>query len=115
MLALFCAANFIEILSGSATVPALGSIAEELRIEASESQWVLSAYNLTFAAFMLLSGRLSDVFSAKYVFLIGFTVAGFFSLAAGYCDSAIPLYITRAFQGLGASMAIPSAIRLICE
>lgn len=115
LLALFCAANFIEILSGSATVPALGTIAADLGIGAAQSQWVVSAYNLSFAAFMLLSGRLSDVFSPKSVFLWGFTLAGVFSLGAGFCKTEIPLYITRAFQGLGASMAIPSAIRLICK
>lgn len=53
-------------------IPVLGEIASELQITPNDVQWVLSAYALSFAAFMLLAGRVSDIYSARYVFTIGF-------------------------------------------
>lgn len=88
---IFCFAQFIEcvgpslarapadpraragrISSAAAVIPVLGRIAHDLGITANDVHWVLSAYALSFAAFMLLAGRVSDIYSARYVFTIGF-------------------------------------------
>lgn len=61
-----------RISSGSTVIPVLGAIAKELQVDPSTVQWVLSAYATTFAAFMLLAGRLADIYPARFVFCCGF-------------------------------------------
>ncbi|KAE9402344.1 MFS general substrate transporter [Gymnopus androsaceus JB14] len=76
-------------------------------------QWVLSAYTLTFAAFLLISGRLSDIFHPKPVFVAGFLVIGLLSIPIAASVNPIMVIVLRAFQGIGAAMNVPSAVAMI--
>ncbi|KAH8834317.1 major facilitator superfamily domain-containing protein [Flagelloscypha sp. PMI_526] len=113
LLAAFCLAQFIDVFNVSSLLSALPSLSSDLHIEPSESIWALSAFQLTFAAFLLASGKLSDVFSAKYTFVIGLTMLSILSLITGFMHNKIALFVLRALSGIAGSMTIPSALTLI--
>jgi len=59
-LTMFVLAEFLDAFNNSALFPAIPDVASQLQFEASEVVWIISAYQLTFAAFLLMSGRVSD-------------------------------------------------------
>jgi EmrB/QacA subfamily drug resistance transporter len=94
---------------------ALPSIREDLRFTETSLVWVVNAYMLTFGGFLLLGGRLGDLFGHRRVFLIGlvaFTVA---SLACGLAQSQAMLIVARALQGLGGAVVSAVALSLIMD
>jgi len=106
-------AQLMIVLDFSIVNVALPSIQSEFNLNPTELQWVVSAYALTFGSFLLLGGRASDLFNRKIVFLAGLTVFSLASLMGGLATSAVLIFISRAVQGLGASMLSPSALSLI--
>ncbi|KAA1467133.1 MFS general substrate transporter [Dentipellis sp. KUC8613] len=113
LLILFCLAQFVDTFNISALYPAIPTLAVALGMSTAESTWIMSAYSLTFAAFLLISGRISDVYSSKYAFIIGTASLGIISLGAGFLNSKIPLIVLRALYGIAGSLTIPSALALI--
>jgi EmrB/QacA subfamily drug resistance transporter len=113
ILVLLSMAQLMIVLDFSIVNVALPSIQSEFNLNPTELQWVVSAYALTFGSFLLLGGRASDIFNRKMVFLVGLTVFSIASLMGGLATSAILVFISRAVQGLGASMLSPSALSLI--
>ncbi|KAF9461921.1 MFS general substrate transporter [Collybia nuda] len=113
LLVIFCFAQFLDAFNNSALFAAIPPIAVDLNISNSTSVWLISAYQLTFAALLLSSGRLSDLYNPKYVFVIGMFLMSFCSLGAGFVRNQIPLIILRAFMGVGAALNVPSAMNLI--
>ena len=76
-----CIGQFMVVLDISIVNVALPSIQRDLRFSASERQWVVNAYTLTFAGFLLLGGRAADLFGRRRLFLVGlgvFTAASLF-------------------------------------
>jgi MFS family permease len=67
------------------------------------------AYTLTFAGFLLFSGRLADIFPAQLVFLSGFGMLGILLLVSSFMDNKYAFLVLRALQGLAGSMTLPSA------
>ncbi|KAH8829785.1 MFS general substrate transporter [Flagelloscypha sp. PMI_526] len=113
LLAVFCLAQFLDVFNVSSLMAAIPSLAVALRMNSSESTWVVSAFQLTFSAFLLVSGKLSDVFNAKYAFVTGITVLSALSLITGFMDNKIALFALRALSGIAGSMTIPSSLTLI--
>ena len=112
-LALLCSAYFMVILDVSIVNVALPSIQADLHFSPGDLQWVLSAYALTFGGFLLLGGRVADIFGRRRVFMSGvalFTVA---SLVCGLSTSEGMLIGARAVQGLGAAILSPAALSII--
>jgi EmrB/QacA subfamily drug resistance transporter len=89
---------------------ALPSIRQNLGFTESSLAWVVNAYLLTFGGFLLLSGRLGDIFGYRRLFLIGIGLFTLCSLACGLADSQTLLIVARTAQGLAA--AIVSAVAL---
>ena len=92
---------------------ALSRISEDLGATVTELQWVVDAYTLGFAALLLSAGAVSDRLSPKRVFvagLVGFAVA---SLACGLAPSPGLLNATRAIQGIGAALLVPSSLAIL--
>ncbi|KAJ3735907.1 major facilitator superfamily domain-containing protein [Lentinula guzmanii] len=106
-------AQFFDIYISCAAIIALPTLGADLGFSPASLQWVLSAYTLTFAAFMLISGRLSDMFHPKPVFVTGFLVIGLLSIPIAASVNPIMSIVLRAFQGIGAAMNVPSAIAMI--
>ncbi|KAG8748423.1 hypothetical protein FRC10_005970 [Ceratobasidium sp. 414] len=115
LLAFFCLGQFLDTLNNSAVLPALPAITHNVNLTESDAVWLLAAYQATFASFLLISGRVSDIYSPKPVFVVGTIFFGVISLGGGFVKDRIVLIVLRALQGIGASLTIPSALNLLVQ
>ena len=106
-------AAFVINLDTTIVNVALPALVRELHATTTQLQWVVDAYNLTFAALLLTFGSLSDRFGRKGMLLAGLTVFGAASLAGGFTTSPAQLIAARAVMGLGAAMTFPATLSLI--
>ncbi|KAL1942302.1 hypothetical protein VTO73DRAFT_6366 [Trametes versicolor] len=113
LLLIFCLAQFLDAFNNSALFSAIPSLVVSLGMSEAESTWIISAFQLTFASFLLISGRISDVYNPKFAFIGGVAVLGILSIGAGFVTNKIPLIVLRALSGIAASMTIPSALTLL--
>ncbi|MDA9493507.1 MFS transporter [Bradyrhizobium sp. CCBAU 11361] len=79
----------------------------------AELQWVVSAYTIAFAAFILTAGALGDRIGAKRVFMAGFAIFTAASLACALSPNAIVLIAARLVQGLAAAILVPNSLALL--
>jgi EmrB/QacA subfamily drug resistance transporter len=112
-LALLSAAQFMVVLDFSIVNIALPSIQRDLGLSTPDLQWIVSAYSLTFGGFLLLGGRMSDLYGRRRLFLIGLIVFSLASLVGGLAPSGLLLIASRAVQGLGAALVAPTSISLV--
>jgi EmrB/QacA subfamily drug resistance transporter len=112
-LALLCVAQFVDVLDINAVIVALHSIGRDLGFSQAGLQWVVSAYVLFFAGFLLLSGRVADLWGRRRTFVVGLTLFTIASLCCGLSVSPEMLVVSRAFQGLGAAITAPAALSII--
>src|SRR5579871_1683291 len=113
ILAIACVAQFMVVLDVSIVNVALPSIGRDLHYTATGLQWVVNAYVLTFAGFLLLGGRAADLFGRRRVYLFGlglFTVA---SLAGGVATDSTWLTAARAVQGVAGACLSPATLTII--
>jgi EmrB/QacA subfamily drug resistance transporter len=89
---------------------ALPTIRRDLHASATQLEWVVSGYMLAFAAALIVAGNLGDLFGRKRVFLIGVTVFGLASLAAGLSGSGAELIAARVVQGTAAAAMAPQVL-----
>ncbi len=92
---------------------ALPTLVRELHSSNSQLQWIVDAYNLVFAAFLLASGALSDRVGRKGMLLGGLALFGAASAVGGLTDSSGQLIAARCVMGLGAAMVFPATLSLI--
>src|SRR3954447_19782765 len=107
--ALLCTAQFVVVLDATIVAIALPAIRDSLHMATADLQWVLSAYTLAFAGFLVLAGRLADLHGRRRVFMAGLTLFSVASLACGLSTSPAMLIAARAVQGLGAAARAPAA------
>src|SRR5213080_1856582 len=112
-LVLLSAAQFVVVLDASIVNVALPSIQRALDFSASNLQWVVNAYTLTFGGFLLLGGRAADLFGRRRVFIGGLVLFSLASLAGGLAQSEGWLIAARAVQGLGGAIVSPAALSII--
>src|SRR3954451_9361296 len=113
MVALLCTAQFIVVLDATIVAIALPAIQRSLHMATADLQWVLSAYTLAFAGFLVLAGRLADLHGRRRVFMAGLTLFSVASLACGLSTSPAMLIAARTVQGLGAGAVAPAALAAI--
>ncbi|OAX36161.1 MFS general substrate transporter [Rhizopogon vinicolor AM-OR11-026] len=113
LLVIFCLVQFLDDFNNSALFSAIPAIDISMGMTESQSTWILTASQLTFASFLLISGRISDVYNPKTVFIGGVSSLGAISLCAGFIDNKIMFIIVRAMGGIASSMTIPSALTLL--
>ncbi|KAG0236231.1 hypothetical protein BGW42_003876 [Actinomortierella wolfii] len=106
-------AQFMDIVNGASVAVALYPIAQDLRFDVGQMQWIISAYTLSFAGLLLVAGRIGDLFGHRLVFLTGLAWFSLWALIVGFSKSPVMFSIARAFQGVGAAFTIPTAIALI--
>ncbi|WP_045960692.1 DHA2 family efflux MFS transporter permease subunit [Xenorhabdus poinarii] len=94
---------------------ALPSIGIQLGSSLSGLQWIIDAYTLVLAIVLLTAGVLGDRLGSKRIFIAGFTIFGFASFACGLSSSTNMLIISRAFQGLGGALVLPTSLALIAH
>ena len=112
-LTVVCAAFFMTILDVSIVNVALPSIGKSLHFSRDDLQWVITAYAITYGGFLLLAGRLADLFGRRRVFLIGVVIFTVASLLCGLAWSEGVLIAARAVQGVGAAVITPSALSIV--
>jgi EmrB/QacA subfamily drug resistance transporter len=113
ILALVCVAQFMVVLDVSIVNVALPSISHDLHYSATGLQWVVNAYVLTFAGFLLLGGRTADLFGRRRVFIAGLALFSVASLLGGIAQTSGELTAARAAQGLGGAVLSPATLTII--
>lgn len=91
----------------------LPSIIADLGISSIDAEWINAVYSLTFAAFLIIAGRLGDRFGRQKLFMIGAIVFGLSSIAAALSTSGSLLIAARALQGLGGAIMSPTSLSLL--
>jgi EmrB/QacA subfamily drug resistance transporter len=112
-LAALLVASFVINLDTTIVNVALPTLVRELHASNSQLQWIVDAYNLVFAALLLVSGSLSDRVGRKGMLLAGLTVFGAASVAGGLTSTPGQLIAARCVMGLGAAMVFPATLSLI--
>src|SRR5215472_10754065 len=100
-LVIVCLGYLMIVLDVTIVGVALPSIRENLGFSESSLAWVANAYLLTFGGFLLLAGRLGDLFGHRRLFLIGIVLFTLASLGCGLATSQVTLIGCRALQGFG--------------
>jgi EmrB/QacA subfamily drug resistance transporter len=108
-----CLGDLMIVLDVTIVGVALPSIREDLGFSETSLAWVVNAYLLTFGGFLLLGGRLGDLFGHRRLFLIGIALFTLASLACGLANTQEFLVVARAVQGLGGAVVSAVALSLI--
>lgn len=108
-----CLGSLMIVLDATIVNVALPSIRADLEFSQTSLAWVVNAYLLTFGGFLLLGGRLGDLFGHRKLFLAGITLFTLASLACGLANSQGFLIAARAVQGLGGAVASAVALSLM--
>jgi EmrB/QacA subfamily drug resistance transporter len=113
VLALIAVVQFMVILDVTVVNVALPSIREGLEFSAGDLQWVVTAYVLFTGGLMLLGGRLADFVGRERIFRTGLAIFTAASLASGLAWSSEALVVSRALQGVGAALLLPSGLAIV--
>ncbi|MEI7033718.1 MFS transporter [Streptomyces pratensis] len=108
-----CTGQFLVVLDVSVVNVALPSMRADLGLSAAALQWVVNAYSIAFAGFMLLGGRAADIYGRKLMFLVGLGLFTAASLAGGLAQEGWQLLAARAAQGLGAAVLAPATLTIL--
>ena len=114
-LAVLCLGVLMIVLDVTIVNVALPTIRERLKFSESSLAWVVNAYLLTSGGFLLLGGRLGDLYGHRRWFLIGIALFTLASLACGFAQSQWTLIVARAIQGLGGAVVDAVALSLIVD
>ena len=113
LLFVVCLAQFMVILDVAVVNVALPSMRSGLHFSTTGLQWVLNAYTITFAGFLMLGGRSADLLGRRRVFLAGTALFALSSLACAVADSRGLLIGARALQGFGGAVVSPATLSII--
>src|SRR5919205_516174 len=108
-----CLGDLMIVLDTTIVNVALPSIRDDLGFTETSLAWVVNGYLLTFGGFLLLGGRLGDLFGGRRLFLFGITLFTLASLACGLANSQGLLVGARAVQGLGGAVASAVSLSLM--
>jgi len=112
-LALILVVAFMVVLDFSIVNVALASIERELHVGATDVQWVITGYAITFGGLLVLGGRVADLFGRRRMLVAGLLVFSLASLWGGVSTTIAELVAARAVQGIGAAVVAPAALSLI--
>ena len=104
---------FMIMLDNTVVNVALPSIQRELDAGLSELQWIVTGYALSFAALMLIGGKLADAYGRRLIFVVGIVIFTGASLWCGLADSENALIAARVVQGMGAALMNPATLSII--
>lgn len=112
-LIVLCLGVLMIVLDSTVVNVALPSIHSSLGFSETSLAWVINAYMLTFGGFLLLGGRLGDIYGPRRLFLSGLVLFTLASLACGLAQTQAFLIAARAVQGLGGAVVAAVALSLI--
>ena len=110
-----CTGLFVLMLDSTIVTLALPAIRTDLDASASGLQWVMNAYLLVIAAFVVTAGRLGDMFGRRLMFTIGLAIFAGGSVLSGAAWSQDAIIGGRLVQGLGAAMLLPLSLAIVCD
>ncbi len=113
ILTIACLAQFMVVLDVSIVNVALPKMSHDLHFTLTSAQWVVNAYVLTFAGFLLLGGRAADFFGRRHVYLAGLFIFTLASVAAGFAATGAQMVAARAIQGFGGAILSPATLTII--
>jgi EmrB/QacA subfamily drug resistance transporter len=108
-----CLAQFMVILDVAIVNVALPSMRSGLGFSTTGLQWVVNAYTLTFAGFLMLGGRCADLLGRRRVFVAGTALFAFSSLVCALADTRGLLLGARALQGFGGAVVSPATLSIV--
>ncbi|KAK3323665.1 major facilitator superfamily-domain-containing protein [Cercophora scortea] len=106
-------ASFLNTLSGQAVVIILPTIGRDLNIPEARLQWIVSAYSLAFGCFLLLWGRVADIYGKRRIFIWGSAWVAVTTVVNPFLRNEIAFDLFRGLQGLGAAANVPTAIGIL--
>jgi EmrB/QacA subfamily drug resistance transporter len=112
-LVLISVAQLMVVLDSTIANIALPYIRDDLGISQANLSWVVTGYALAFGGFLLLGGRLGDLYGRRRIFMTGVSVFAVASLLGGLAQNELMLLGSRGLQGVGAAIASPTALALI--
>jgi EmrB/QacA subfamily drug resistance transporter len=113
LLAVICVVQFMVILDVAVVNVALPQIRTSLGFSTVGLQWVVNAYTLTFAGFLMLGGRASDLLGRRRVLLTGIALFTLSSLACALSGSPTVLIAARSLQGIGGAVISPASLAIL--
>ncbi len=110
-----CTAVFMLLLDITVVNVALPDIQRSLHSSFADLQWVVDAYSLTLAAFLLTAGVVGDIYGRREVFAIGLGIFSASSLVCGLSTTPLMLNLARAVQGVGGAIMFATSLALIAN
>ena len=115
VLGVLCLALMVVGIDGTIVNIALPTLVRELEATSSQLQWIVDAYTIVFAGFLLIAGNTGDRLGRRRCFVLGLVIFGAGSLACSQVDSANALILFRAVQGFGAAFIMPATLSIIAN
>jgi EmrB/QacA subfamily drug resistance transporter len=112
-LAFLCLVAFLDFMGFAIMTVALPTIQRDLHFSQQDLQWVISGYTVAYGGFLLLGGRLADLFGRRVTLVIGTAVFACTSILGGAAPNAGTLVGARLAQGLGAALMTPAALSIL--
>ena len=110
-----CLGTFMLLLDITIVNVALPDIQQALHSSFSDLQWIVDAYALTLAAFLLTAGSLADMYGRRLLYLIGLAVFTGASVLCGFAVSTLMLQLSRALQGVGGAIMFAVSLALLAD
>ncbi|KDQ19284.1 hypothetical protein BOTBODRAFT_434411 [Botryobasidium botryosum FD-172 SS1] len=117
-IALVAVCTFGMILNSAGSMslaPNLPRLGQDLHIDDAQLQWLMSSYALTSGCFLLLFGRLADLYGRKLVFIVGTIWYSAWSIGCGFAQNEISVDLMRGFQGMGAAAIVPAGLGILAH
>ncbi|KAI9464423.1 MFS general substrate transporter [Lactarius psammicola] len=108
-------AQLTSIGLGPAYAISVPYVGKDLHIQKENLQWILNAYSISSACFLLLCGRLADLYGRRRVWLIGYLILIAFGIGSGFAQSATALDVLRGIQGIGSAAIIPASLGILAK
>ncbi|CEI64257.1 hypothetical protein FVEN_g9095 [Fusarium venenatum] len=106
-------ASFLNTLSSQSVVIILPQIGRALDVPDTRLQWVVSSYVLTFGCFLLLWGRIADIYGKRLIFILGSFWVTICCIVNAFIPTEIAFDLFRGLHGLGAAANVPTAIGIL--
>jgi EmrB/QacA subfamily drug resistance transporter len=110
-----CLGTFMLLLDITIVTVALPDIQRALHSSFSDLQWIVDAYALTLAAFLLTAGSLADMYGRRMLYLVGLVIFTVASVLCGFAVSTIMLEISRGLQGIGGAIMFAVSLALLAD
>ncbi|KAG0345753.1 hypothetical protein BG005_001125, partial [Podila minutissima] len=106
-------AQCLDIINVSSVTIILPNVMHDVGYKIDQLQWVTSAYALAYGAFLLLGGRLGDLYGHRNIYILGVFWFSVWSIVNGFAKTPVVLSVARAMQGMGAGFTVPSALAIL--